>query len=221
MTVKSERTQDLPRPSQFETTANLFYETAGKIFCDAESNNNLIKAKNLWLKSVQKTHYSEEYEFLVAMQGHHCKSISGKKLFRKEKLQIPPLCLNLHLFLDDERIIRVKTSQFNAKNLTYDMRCPVLLPKDSEFTQLLVKEAHLHCGHFGLNGTRSYLRNNYWIPKVATLVKKIVDNCKICALERVQRYHVPDSPPIPEFRFDYDKPFNCTCLDMTGRNLSR
>ena len=34
--------------------------------------------------------------------------------------------------------------------------------------------------------------------------------------ERVQRYHVPDSPPIPVFRFDFDKFFNCTCLDMTG-----
>ena len=74
----------------------------------------------------------------------------------------------------------------------------------------------MNCGHFGLNGTRSHLRNNYWIPKVATLIKKIVDNCKICAADRVQRYHVPDSPPLPEFRFDYDKPFNFTCLDMTG-----
>ena len=172
MTAKGDHTEDLPCPSKFETAANLFYETAGKIFGDAQSNSKLIKAKNLWLKSVQKSHYLEEYEFLVAMQGHHCKSISGKKLFRDKKLQIPSLCLNLHLFFDEEQIIRVKTSQFNAKNLTYDMRCPILLPKDSEFTHLLVKEAHLHCGHFGLNATRSYLRNNYLIPKVAKLNKK-------------------------------------------------
>ena len=58
--------------------------------------------------------------------------------------------------------------------------------------------------------------SNFWIPKVASLVKNIINNCKICSEERVQRYHVPDSPPIPDFRFDFDKPFNCTCLDMTG-----
>ena len=208
--------KDLPDPCKFDSAVKLFNETAKIMFSNSDSGINFNKARNLWFKSVQKYHYTEELKFLRIMQGHHCKSIEGKILSRSNKLQTPPLCLNFHLILDDEDVIRIKTSQFNANNLPFDTRCPILLPKDDKFTSLIVKDAHFQCGHFGLNATRSYLRANFWIPKVASLVKNIINSCKICSEERVQRYHVPDSPPIPDFRFDFDKPFNCTCLDMTG-----
>ena len=68
----------------------------------------------------------------------------------------------------------------------------------------------------GLHYTRSQVRRKFWIPKDTFLLKKILRNCKVCYAQRGKRYHIPDSPSLPEYRFDVAHPFRYTHLDMTG-----
>ena len=207
---------DLPDISKFEGLNELYTATINERFDKVMSSTNLKKAEILWIKEIQRLHYYEELQFLKILDGNRVKSLAGKKITRSKKLQVPSLCLNFHLILDKEGVIRVQTSHANATNLEYDTKFPILLPVKNPFTKLVLKESHVQSGHFGLNYTRAEVRKKYWIPQVVHAIKTIVANCKVCIIERGQRYHIPDSPPLPSFRFNYDQPFLTTCVDMTG-----
>ena len=45
--------------------------------------------------------------------------------------------------------------------------------------------------------------------------------CQVCCIQRGQRYHVADSPPLPTFRFDVKHPWYTTAVDMTGNMVTR
>ena len=140
---------------------------------------------------------------------------------RANKLNAPSLCLNLHLSLDPEGIIRIKTSLGNCPNLTYDQKCPILLPTNSPFTKLVIAHNHVLAGHMSIHYTRAKIRNRFWIPKDTPVIKSVISKCEVCRTERGQRYHVPDSPDLPEYRFDVCNPWRVTYLDMTGNFFIR
>ena len=110
----------------------------------------------------------------------------------------------------------MKTSLANCPNLTFDQICPILLPAKSPYTKLVVAHNHINSGHMSIHHTRSKLRNRYWIPKDTPIIKSVLNKCQVCFDQRGQRYHVPDSPDLPEFRFDSTNPWKVTFLDMTG-----
>ena len=87
--------------------------------------------------------FSDVVIFLRKLKDDNIKSVSGKKLIKKQKLIIPQICLNLHLFLDSNQIIRVYTSVQNCPGLKYDQINPILLPREHKFTELIIKEAHI------------------------------------------------------------------------------
>ena len=135
---------------------------------------------------------------------------------RSQKLIAPSLCHNLHLILDNDGIICIKTSLVNCPNLTYDQVCPILLPAKSPFTNLIIAHSHVNSGHMSIHYTRSKIRNRFWIPKDTPIIKSVVNKCQVCFDQRGKRYHVPDSPDLPDFRFDIANPWKVTFLDMTG-----
>ena len=168
--------------------------------------------ENQWSRSTRPT--CRPYQ--IRVKGHNLRSLEGKKIFRAKKLIVPQLYLNLHLILDKEEIIRVKTSLGKCANLTYDQICPILLPAKSVYTQLVIAHNHVNSGHMSINHTRSKLRNRFWIPKDTPIIKTVLKKCQVCFDQRGQRYHVPDSPDFPEFKFDLKNPWKTTFLDMTG-----
>ena len=101
-------------------------------------------------------------------------------------------------------------------NLTFDQMCPILIPAKSLYTNLVIAHNHVNSGHMSIHNTRSKLRNRYWIPKDTPIIKSVLKKCQVCFDQRGQRYHVPDSPDLPEFRFDSKNPWKTTFLDMTG-----
>ena len=65
------------------------------------------------------------------------------------------------------------------------------------------------------------MRAKFWIPKVTVEINDIVRHCKICSVQRGQRYHVPASPALPAYRFNVYEPWSTTALDMTGHILTK
>ena len=94
--------------------------------------------------------------------------------------------------------------------------CPILIPAKSSYTNLVIAHNHVNSGHMSIHHTRSKLRNRFWIPKDTPIIKSVLNKCQVCFDQRGQRYHVPDSPDLPEFRFDSSNPWKVTFLDMTG-----
>ena len=70
------------------------------------------------------------------------------------------MCLNLHLGLDKEGIIRVKTSLAKCPNLTFDQICPILIPAKSLYTNLVIAHNHVNSDHMSIHYTRSKLTSS-------------------------------------------------------------
>ncbi|XP_025270387.1 uncharacterized protein LOC112639726 [Camponotus floridanus] len=82
-------------------------------------------------------------------------------------------------FLDAEGLLRVG-GRLKHSILTYDERHPVLLPKDSHLTRLIVDDCHQRALHGGTQLTLSLIRQQYWIPRGQAIVKGAISRCITC-----------------------------------------
>ena len=74
---------------------------------------------------------------------------------------------------------------------------PILLPKKSHFTSLLIKEYHQKLFHSGVSHTLAQLRNEYWIPQGRAEVKKAIHGCGICKRFQGGPFKLPSMSPWP------------------------
>ena len=209
--------EDLPDVRRYDSLTALYAATAQASLSKARVLScHITWAERKWVLAVQRKHYAEAFAFLGALDGVALRSVGGKTVMRSQKLSPPPICLSFHLVLDDHGMLRVQTSLANAPNLSYEQKCPLLLPAVDPFTELVIRHCHLDAGHMGLNTTRAFLRRRFWVPKVTCVIKRVVAACGSCRVERGKRYHVPHSPPLPVYRFNVEEPWAVTAVDMTG-----
>ena len=93
---------------------------------------------------------------------------------------------------------------------------PILLPKRSHFTSLLIKEYHQELFHSGVSQTLAQLRNEYWIPQGRTEVKKAIHDCGICQRFQGGPFKLPSMSPWPRKEVAQSAPFTYTGLDYFG-----
>ena len=123
---------------------------------------NSNSAINYWVKFCQKTYFSKEYNFL--------------KLNPKWKPDSNlPLISELNLFIDLDGILRCK-GRIEKSKLTYVSKKPILLPRNSHFTLLLIRNIHTKLFHMGVSQTLTEIRKTYWIPKGRFTAKSILNN---------------------------------------------
>ena len=109
---------------------------------------------------------------------------------------IPKLMKRLNIFPDEDGILRVKHKLMKFKD---DVRYtfPILLAKDSVFTQLLVRHYHEKFNHVGKYPLLNEIRKNYWLCNPFTVVKKALKACLKC--------HRINARPISLNQNDYRK----------------
>ena len=78
------------------------------------------------------------------------------------------------------------TSGRKHANLSEIEKDPFILPKDSHFTELIVKEHHHRALHSGAQLTLSLLGSKFWIIHARQLVKSIISECSTCIRHRAQ-----------------------------------
>ena len=84
---------------------------------------------------------------------------------------------------------------------------PIYLPSDSLFTQKLVMDAHLTTLHGGVGLTMTYIRENYWIPCLRQLAKKVRSSCYGCKRHQVRALLKVKPAPLPTDRTTGWRPF--------------
>ena len=84
----------------------------------------------------------------------------------------------LNIFKDNAGLLRVK-AKFKRWHTSSDY--PILLPKNSKITVLVVEEIHRKLRHAGIYNVLSELRKSYYVPSHYSVVKKIINNCSHCA----------------------------------------
>ena len=161
--------------------------------------NVLQKAETFIVKEIQKQHYATEL-----------KQLATKNVARTSKL------LKLDPFID-KGIIRVG-GRLQEANLSYDAKHPILLPKDSHISKIIVEDIHKRVGHLGKTAILAVLRKKYWIIGASALIKGIIYRCVVC--RKFQRKSaqqkmanlpyerlIPNDPPFTRSGMDFFGPF--------------
>ncbi|XP_055622405.1 uncharacterized protein LOC129765971 [Toxorhynchites rutilus septentrionalis] len=152
--------------------------------------------KCLW-RQIQRESYPEEMKTLKAAQSKH--PDKQAKLHGTSKLR------KLSPFLDTDGVIRLDTRIVAATCVSYDTRCPIVLPKEHPATQLLIEWYH-----------RKYLHAN-----AETVVNEIKKICSLCRIRKAVP-EIPRMAPLPAARLSaYERPFSYVGLDYFGPTLIR
>ncbi|XP_015116785.1 uncharacterized protein LOC107040961 [Diachasma alloeum] len=128
---------------------------------------DIEQARLFWIKASQSAYLSTD---LIALS-------------RGQKLSPSSPLTRLTAFLDHQRVLRVdgklKFAQLDGEN-----KHPVIVPKESQFAQLIIKDAHLRTLHGGPQLTLGQLRKSYWILGGRAPVRSFLLNCVACARQR-------------------------------------
>ena len=163
----------------------------------------LNSAEETWLLTTQRQHFSEELEYL--------QDPTGKR---------PALVSQLDLFIGSDGLIRCNGRLANAQ-LKKDTIHPILLPKDSALTTLVILSHHALMLHGGVKLTIASIRQRYWIPQIGQSVKKCLRSCVKCNRVRGAAYMAPNHAPLPVSRSSFSIPFTVTGIDFTGSFIIR
>ena len=152
--------------------------------------------------SVDETHRAEK----ILIQSSQC-------TFDKDYLEkITP---QLGIYKDKDGILRCG-GRLNNSNLDIQAKNPILLPRNSHLSNLIIRESHSNVMHNGVKETLAELRSRFWIVKGRQLVKKIIGQCKICTRIQGLSYGEPDMSQLPDFRVQEVHAFHAVGIDFAG-----
>ncbi|XP_063620742.1 uncharacterized protein LOC134793124 [Cydia splendana] len=158
----------------------------------ASHDNDQMPDKLLKLKEIQAEYFPLEVE--------------GK---------VTSLSLNLGIFKDIDELLRCKGRMKHA-DWTFDKRYPILIPKDSDFTNEIIMKTHQENKHVGVSHTLDKIRETYWIPQGRSQVQKILKKCSECMKHDGGPYKLPETPALPKERVNYSSPFTYVGTDYLG-----
>ncbi|XP_078370370.1 uncharacterized protein LOC144654152 [Oculina patagonica] len=156
-------------------------------------------ARNALLQSVQQFYYGEILS----------------KIKDKGKGKRPAIIHQLGLYLDDDVLLRCR-GRLQYAQLPHNTKFPILIPKESHLSTLIVRATHSIVLHGGVRETLTELRQSYWIPKGRQLVKREIRKCVTCRKVEGPPFRSVSSPPLPDIRVTGSQPFQVTGIDYAG-----
>lgn len=208
LTMTTSQGEEIPLLARFSSLQKLLRVTAYvlrfrphrmtaqyKTFVTSEE---IGQAMRLHVTEEQRRHFGSEISSLSA--GHIISSSSKIACLKP--------------FLDKEGIIRVGGRLPNA-DLAYEQRHPIILPKTSLLSKLLVSNAHHITLHGGIGVMLQLVRRKFWIIHLRGLVKSHIYQCVACKLQQqvLQRQQMAD---LPRSRVTVAPPFSQSGVDYAG-----
>lgn len=158
----------------------------------------LETAKFFWIRIIQQVSFQHEFTILS----------KGQQLPRSNSL------LRLTPFLDTAGLLRVG-GRLHSANLPTDTKHPLILPRSSAFTSLVISDAHIRTVHGGTQVTLSVIRDEYWIIGGRAPVRSFILKCVKCARYR-QRRAQQIMGQLPVERVTPSRPFLHSGIDYAG-----
>ena len=159
-------------------------------------------AEMLIFKELQRKAFQNELTRLRRQEGHG-------KLTKNSSL------LNLDPFLDDQGLLRVG-GRLEKSSLSFEIKHPVILPRSSQITRLIIDHFHKKVKHQGKGMTMNEIRSNgLWIIGLSAAVSSHIYKCVSC---RRQRRPTEDQKMVnlPEERVESAPPFTYCGKDCFG-----
>ena len=124
--------------------------------------DTLQEAEFAIVKYVQRQNFSRDIEQLtqkvIGTQDNRGRASKNTTTYRQSQIY------RLDPFVDDG-IIRVG-GRLSRANIPEHTKHPILLPKKSHVTMLIIKHVHIQLAHAGRNHVISKLREHYWIISI-------------------------------------------------------
>lgn len=175
------------------------------------SVTELYHAKNKVIIQLQKKFFKEEIETLQEDQSENS-HIPGSK---GNQLKFNSPINRLDLFLDDSGVLRVG-GRVHRGNFNIKLKHPIIIPRKSKITNLLIRHFHERIQHQGRGMTTNEIRaNGYWIIGCSSAVYSLISKCVKCrrlrACTQVQRMS-----DLPADRLTDEAPFTYSAVDFFG-----
>ena len=130
-----------------------------------ESDENFIlRAKRYIISTEQKIKFSNCFNYFSKRQ--------------RNLKDIPNLIIQLNIFKDKD-LLKIKSKCEKGENLSLNYT-PILLPRHSELTKLIIRDIHVFSSHAGKYQVLNELRKNFWTPKNFSAVKEVLRGCILC-----------------------------------------
>ncbi|XP_053698696.1 uncharacterized protein LOC128745645 [Sabethes cyaneus] len=119
-------------------------------------------------------------------------------------------------FLDEQYVLRMDGRTKMAEFIPYDIRFPIILPRNCEITRQLLFHYHCKYGHANRETVFNEIRRRFYIPKLRTYLASTVKDCQLCKIRNC-RPQIPEMAPLPVERLTpFLKPFSHVGVDYFG-----
>ena len=93
---------------------------------------------------------------------------------------------------------------------------PIYLPRNSNFKEKIVMDAHLKTLHGGVGSTMTEVRRKYWVPKLRQLTKRLRHACHGCKRFQATAFQTPIPGLLPTDRTEGSRAFQVIGTDYAG-----
>lgn len=167
------------------------------------TQDEIREATDHIIREVQQVEFEEDYQNLK----------TGKEISKNSRLR------KYSPFLDQNKIIRMRSRLQEAEFLQYEQRNPIILPNKNPVTKLIVHDFHVKYWHANYNTVLNELRQIYVIPHMRSILKSVRSSCQTCII-RSARPQVPEMSTLPRSRLAARmKPFSYVGVDCFGPML--
>ena len=169
----------------------------GKLVKPCSVENFFAVAQNRIIQTEQRLSFAEVFNYI------HSKT--------KTLRDLPPIMSRLNVFESDDGLLRVKGKFPEGRENN-----PILLPKDSFLTKLIINSVHVKLAHSGVYCVIRELRRNYFFLHHFSVVRKVLRQCSICRRLNDRPVKLNQSA-YRDFRVDPDsQPFSSVFIDYMG-----
>ena len=137
---------------------------------------------------------------------------------RKNELTKASSLYRLDPFVDGG-LLRVG-GRLNHADIPEESKHPVILPRKSHVTTLIIRHTHEQLGHAGRGHVLAKLRERYWIIKANSAVRQLISSCVMCRRIKStpQDQKMAD---LPEDRLTPAPPFTYVGVDYFGPYVTK
>ena len=160
----------------------------------------LQEASNAIIKLVQNKHFKDEVQKIRQKEG---------SLVKESKIS------TLNPFMDKYSTIRVG-GRIRRSGLSDECKYPIILPKKSKVTDLIVQWCHYNTAYSGRGMTLNEIRcRGFWVICGSSVVNSAIFKCVTCHKFR-GKLGEQMMADLPKDRFEEAPPFTYCAVDMFG-----
>ncbi|VDI06964.1 Hypothetical predicted protein [Mytilus galloprovincialis] len=167
------------------------------------------------VKRVQNTFFKEELLILRSFDSEGPFEANDSVKVRNNTMKKKSSLYKLDPFLDQDGIIRVG-GRIRRADLSIDLKHPIILPRHSHVTELIMRYFHEKSFHQGRGITTNTIRSHgYWIIGCSSAVSNLLFKCVTCRKLRSQT-QVQKMADLPVDRLETVPPFTYCGVDLFG-----